>query len=72
MRISRGAAALRKRLAPDPNTLNQARIAEALGVSQAAVSAWLRGVSLPTGEHRTKLAKLTGVPASTWDVESDA
>jgi transcriptional regulator with XRE-family HTH domain len=68
MRISVGAAALRRRLAPAPNTLTQAQIAERLGVSQAAVSAWVRGVSKPEGEtRRAALELMCGVPASSWD-----
>jgi transcriptional regulator with XRE-family HTH domain len=41
---------------------NATGLAMRLGVSQAAVSDWMRGVSQPSDENRRKLAHVLGVP----------
>ena len=43
--------------------LTQERLAEALGVSFAAVSKWERGTADPSTSNLLALAKLFGVPA---------
>lgn len=70
MGITRAGKALRRKLTPTP-TLTQAQLAERLGVTQQAISAWMRGVSRPEDERRTELEKI--VPecrASDWDEEA--
>lgn len=50
----------------------QKEIADRLGVSQQAVSAWLRGEYLPERKHREKLEEFFGIPASDWEVSASA
>lgn len=46
----------------------QKQIADALGVTQQAVSSWLRGEVAPAPRHRQRLEELYGIPAADWDV----
>ena len=47
--------------------LNQRWVATALGVTQGAVSEWIRGISRPTVGNALALHKLFGVPLDAWD-----
>lgn len=58
-----GASQLRRALAP---AMNQARLAEKLGVSQQAVSNWLHGTSKPTLKTMAALEDLLGIPIRSW------
>ena len=68
MPMTKGARDLKRRLTPEPH-LTQARLARELGVTQQAISAWLRGVARPDPERRAKLEELTGVAIADWDVD---
>lgn len=46
-------------------------IARALGITQPAVSNWLRGVSRPEHVHRFALERLCGIPALDWDTAEE-
>lgn len=46
--------------------MTQETLAEALGVTQQAVSAWLRGVTKPSPERIAKIEAMLGVPADDW------
>ena len=48
----------------------QVEVAQRLGVSQQAVSAWMSGVSRPSYERKRKLQELYGIPVDSWDEES--
>lgn len=61
---------LRALATPTPK-ISIARIARACGVTKQAVSQWLGGFVRPSDKYRGKLEKLTGIPASEWDVEID-
>lgn len=52
--------------------MTQKRLADELGVTQQAVSMWLRGISKPDEKRRGRLAELTGVAVEDWDVVDDA
>lgn len=45
---------------------SQATLAAALGVGQQTISAWKRGTCRPEPHHRDALARIAGIPASTW------
>lgn len=50
-----------------PEERGQVRIAEACGVTQSAVSQWMRGETRPTeGLKRDLLERLTGIAAPLW------
>lgn len=54
---------------PPPPQLTQVQLAGKLGVTQQAISAWMRGIAVPNGdERRALIEELTGVAASDWDV----
>lgn len=61
------------------NDLTQAELAEALGVTQASVSAWERG-KMPSVKRAIKLAKFFNVPVDEvlregdlqWNVNADS
>lgn len=69
MPISKAATDLRALLKPVPPPMTQQGLAEALGVTQQAVSSWLRGVTRPNYETRMKIAELVGVPVEDWTTE---
>jgi transcriptional regulator with XRE-family HTH domain len=56
--------ALKRRL--DAESGLGSRIAEQLGISHVAVSAWGRGVSRPKAHHREALQALLEIPAADW------
>lgn len=64
--ISRGAVALKGILKPE-QALTQKQLAEKLGVTQQAVSAWLRGAARPDHRRMLRLEELLSVPVSAWD-----
>ena len=52
--------------------LTQKQLADELGVTQQAVSLWLRGRSKPDAHRRARIAELTGVAVSDWDESAQA
>lgn len=72
-RKTEGARRLREWIEGDA-VRSQTQLAEALGVSQPSVSAWLRGDSRPEDHLREALELLTGIPRALWrrDAEQDA
>jgi predicted transcriptional regulator len=50
---------------------SNALIANVLGISGPAVSAWLRGVARPEHYHRVALQVLTGIRVETWDTAAE-
>jgi transcriptional regulator with XRE-family HTH domain len=70
MSLSKAAVALKGILKPVPPTMKQQELAAALGVTQQAVSSWLRGITQPSYEKRMKIADLLGVPIEDWKVEA--
>ncbi len=44
----------------------QAFVAEQVGTSQPAVSAWLRGIYRPEPPYRSALKLLAGIPEEAW------
>lgn len=50
----------------DKRRLNQRWVAAALGVTQGAVSEWIRGISRPTVGNALCLYKLFGIPLDAW------
>jgi transcriptional regulator with XRE-family HTH domain len=63
---TKGARLLREKL------LTQERIAQSLGVSKQAVSAWITGVARPTPERMAQLERDFGVPMQAWTEEDPA
>lgn len=51
--------------------LSQAKLAEAVGVSQNTISNWKRGTYLPRHQHLTSLAEHLGVSVSSLTGEDD-
>lgn len=51
--------------------MTQQGLAEHLGVTQQAVSSWLRGVTRPNYETRMKIEELLGVPLADWEPSAD-
>lgn len=66
LRPSRASLELRKLLSPRPK-MTQSKLAEELGVTQQAVSAWLKGISRPNADRIARIEELLGVPAEHWD-----
>lgn len=56
------------RLRPD---LNQARLAEMLGVERSAVSMWIKGKNLPSAKYLDQLAGIFGVKVHELFMEDD-
>lgn len=46
--------------------LTQAELAEKLGVSQQAISAWVNGVANPTADRMRQLEDEFGIPMRSW------
>lgn len=69
-RISRGALVLKELVRPNEERLTQVQIAERLGVTQQAVSTWLRGVGRPDHRRMVQIAEMFGVPVAAWDEEA--
>lgn len=51
--------------------MNQTALAKALGVSQQAVNAWLKGRALPEPERMAQIEELLSIPMRDWVVPSD-
>lgn len=68
--VSKAARDLRRKLSPP--VMNQARLAERLGVSQQAVSAWLAGRALPEPERMAAIESLLEIPMREWVVPADS
>lgn len=51
--------------------LSQARVAEVVEVTQAAVSRWLDGTSRPDEVRRRVIAAKLGVPADAWFTDNE-
>jgi transcriptional regulator with XRE-family HTH domain len=47
--------------------MTQKKMAEALGVTQQAVSSWLHGLTSPRKDARADLERVAGIPISAWD-----
>lgn len=63
---SKAAEELKRLLRPPPPVMNQTRLAEKLGVSQQAVSSWLKGRALPEPERMAAIEGLLGIPMRDW------
>lgn len=63
---SRAAVELKRQLSPP--VMNQAQLADRLGVSQQAVSAWLNGRAMPEPERMAAIEELLGIPMRDWVV----
>lgn len=70
--MTKAARELRRLLKPTPPPMTQQGLADALGVTQQAVSAWLRGVTRPNYETRMKITGLLGVAIDDWGVDAPA
>jgi transcriptional regulator with XRE-family HTH domain len=66
--LSKGASNLRAKLSP---IMSQTELAKRLGVSQQAVSAWLKGRALPEPERMAAIEEILGIPMRDW-VEASA
>jgi transcriptional regulator with XRE-family HTH domain len=64
---SKAAVDLKRRLTP---TINQARLARELGVSQQAISAWCAGRAIPTPTRMARIEDLIGVPMRDWTIDA--
>ena len=61
--LSRAARELRQKLTP---AMKQSELADQLGVSQQAVSAWLKGRARPDPERMAKIEEILGIPMRSW------
>ena len=61
---SKGRRLLRMLTTPSP--LSASHIAREIGVSRAAVSAWLCGRTVPSAPYRALLAERYGIPIDSW------
>ena len=69
IRVTNGAVALADKVTPKSKPpMSMREVARQVGVSVTAVSAWCQGISIPTEENQKKLAKLLGIPVSSWGV----
>ena len=68
--ITKGACGLRTKLRPVP-VLTQKQLSRKLGVTQQAISAWLRGIARPDPRRRALLESLTGIAVGDWDVAAE-
>lgn len=66
MSSTAGQKRLKTWLSADKKSRSQAALARLLGVTQPAVSQWLRGVSRPEMPHRVAIEHLTGIHADEW------
>jgi plasmid maintenance system antidote protein VapI len=62
----RGSILLRKALACPTEPLNQSALALQLGVTQQAVSRWVKGRSRPAPESILELERLFGIDPREW------
>lgn len=69
MATTQGAERLRALVLP---RISQVQLARKLGVTQQAVSQWIRGNAKPRHEHAVTLERDFGIPADTWDSQSDS
>ena len=60
---TRGQSLLQKAVTPK---IKAAKLAEKLGVTSQAVSAWVRGEAKPEPLHMAKLEDLLGIPMRSW------
>ncbi len=58
-----GAVLLTAKLTP---AMSQRDLADALGVTPQAVSAWVSGRARPGSVHREAIERITGIPAESW------
>jgi len=71
-RLSRGARRLRELVTPKPDQITQAKVAETLGVTQQAVSNWVRGAGRPEVDTLVALEREFGIPMKDWTEFEDA
>lgn len=55
---------LRKAVRP---TMTQAELADAIGVTQQAVSNWMSGRAKPGRAHASKIQRILGIPTDSWE-----
>lgn len=67
--VTRGRSALSRALAA--RAVTQMEIAEAAGVSQPSVSAWVSGASRPDPVQREVLRRSLAIPVSWWLTEAE-
>lgn len=70
-KLTRAALHLRKLIRPVPARYTQQALARELGVTQQAVSSWLRGTNRPSDAARVRLEALLGVALADWTVAVD-
>lgn len=63
---TKAAAAMKRMLSPP--VMNQSMLAERLGVSQQAVSSWVKGRALPEPERMAAIEEILGIPMRDWVV----
>ena len=66
-----GSELLRDFFAPPPQRMSQKQLADALGISQQAVSMWVHGKARPSSEHWRAIERLTGIPVDSWIDEAE-
>lgn len=69
--LSVAAVALRDLVAPTKKSRTQAGLADELGVTASAVSAWVHGIARPDPEKMAKLEELLGIPMRDWTTTAD-
>ena len=47
--------------------MTQAELAEAIGVTQQAVSNWMSGRAKPGRAHASKIQSILGIPTDAWE-----
>jgi transcriptional regulator with XRE-family HTH domain len=63
---SQGAAKLREATSPAKPRMTQTDLAEKLGVTPQAVSAWIHGRAMPTPEKMAEIERLLGISMQEW------
>lgn len=73
MPITRAGEALRAALASsDPErAMSQTELARRIGVSQPAVSEWMRSGARPEHHHRVAIERLLAIPAEDWMTDAE-
>jgi transcriptional regulator with XRE-family HTH domain len=70
---SKAAARLAEALTPRTELgMTAAELARTLGVTQQAVSQWLKGENIPRADMMRRLEDLTGVPMRDWTEPADS